>query len=88
MPTYVYKAVDTGEEFEYKQSMKDNALEFWPEDVEGFDPENPKKVVRKIGGNIGVIFNGSGFYQTDYKSSSAPSDSAASCSGPSCASTN
>lgn len=75
MPIYVYKAVETGEEFEYKQSINDKALETWPEDVPGYNADNPQKVVRKIGSGIGVVFNGSGFYQTDYKTSGKDSKS-------------
>ena len=66
MPTYVYKCRETGEEFEYSQSINDDPLEYWPEDVPGFDPDNPKKVFRKISSNIGVMLKGSGFYETDY----------------------
>ena len=68
MPIYVYKDIENGEEFEYKQSIKDDALEYWPEDVKGYDANNPRKVIRKVGGNIGVVLKGSGFYETDYKS--------------------
>lgn len=67
MPTYTYKAKVTGEIFEYRQSINDKPLQYWPVDVPGFDPDNPKEVERIISQNVNVIFNGKGFYQTDYK---------------------
>jgi predicted nucleic acid-binding Zn ribbon protein len=77
MPTYIYKCDDTGEEFEYLQSINSKPLEFWPQDVKGYDPNKPKKVHRKIGTGIGVVLKGTGFYETDYvrKSSSSESNS-------------
>lgn len=93
MPTYTYKS-DSGEYFDYRQSINDEPLEFWPKDVPGYDPENPKKVKRAIAKNVNVLFNGSGFYETDYKKSSGSSSetksdaSAAACSPASCACVN
>jgi predicted nucleic acid-binding Zn ribbon protein len=74
MPTYVYICDDTGEEFEYIQGINSYPLEFWPKDVEGFDPKKPKKVRRKIGTGIGVMLKGTGFYETDYVKKSGGSD--------------
>ncbi|GAB5466384.1 MAG: hypothetical protein Kapaf2KO_18200 [Candidatus Kapaibacteriales bacterium] len=68
MPTYVYIDTDNGEMFEYKQSMNDKPLEFWPEDVPGYDAEKPRPVRRKVGGGTGFILKGSGWYKTDYTS--------------------
>jgi putative FmdB family regulatory protein len=62
MPTYEYECLDCGNQFEAVQSMKDPHL-----------TECPKckgKVQRKIGRGAGIIFKGSGFYQTDYRSDS------------------
>ncbi len=60
MPTYDYKCSHCGILFEEVQSMKDPMLIKCPKC--GKDT-----LVRLIGGG-GVIFKGSGFYQTDYKS--------------------
>ena len=67
MPTYEYQCTKCEQEFEYFQSIK----------------EEPKTVCEKCGGNLvkllsggtGLIFKGSGFYITDYKSSGAPAES-------------
>jgi putative FmdB family regulatory protein len=62
MPTYEYECLECGNQFEAVQSMKDPRL-----------TECPKckgKVQRKIGRGAGIIFKGSGFYQTDYRSDS------------------
>ena len=64
MPTYEYVCEKCGEEFEVFQSMKDDRLEDCPQDsCDG-------KVRRKIGTGAGIIFKGSGFYETDYRSES------------------
>lgn len=70
MPTYIYKIKNTDKTFEYKQSIKDEPLKFVPEDVDGFDKNNPLEVERVLTSNVNFIFNGTGFYQTDYKNSS------------------
>jgi len=64
MPTYEYKCQDCGYTFEKFQSMKDKPLEKCPE-CNG-------KVQRLIGGGAGIIFKGSGFYATDYRSDNGP----------------
>lgn len=84
MPTYTYKAVDSGEVFDYRQSINDEALEYWPEDVPGYDPKNPKRVKRAIAKNVNVLFNGSGFYETDYKSPSKSADSSSESNANAC----
>ena len=61
MPTYEYQCTKCNEHFEYFQSIKDA----------------PKKTCEACGGDLtkllsagtGLIFKGSGFYITDYKSS-------------------
>jgi putative FmdB family regulatory protein len=65
MPTYEYKCQICGYSFEKFQSMKDKPLETCPE-CNG-------KVQRMIGGGAGIIFKGSGFYTTDYRSNNNPS---------------
>ncbi len=57
MPTYVYRRED-GTTFEVFQRISDDALET--------DPETGQPVQRVIGGGAGLIFKGSGFYETDY----------------------
>ena len=64
MPTYEYKCEKCGHHFEVFQSMKDDRLTDCPlEDCDG-------KVRRLIGTGAGIIFKGSGFYETDYRSDS------------------
>jgi putative FmdB family regulatory protein len=60
MPTYDYVCDNCGHEFEYFQSMSDERLTVCPEC-------NEKTVRRLIGSGAGIIFKGSGFYETDYK---------------------
>jgi len=62
MPTYEYKCLDCGDKFEVFQSMKDDALEEC-EKCHG-------RLKRLIGTGAGIIFKGSGFYATDYRSDS------------------
>jgi putative FmdB family regulatory protein len=63
MPTYDYECSSCGINFEMFQSMKDDPITECPE-CKG-------KVRRLIGGGMGIIFKGSGFYSTDHKRSSA-----------------
>ncbi len=76
MPTYDYECQTCGHQFEARQSMKDPHLTDCP--VEAC----PGPVKRKIGLGSGLIFKGSGFYITDYRSDSykaaAKKDSASS----------
>lgn len=62
MPTYEYicNNENCGHEFETFQSMKEDALTDCPECGE-------PTLKRKIGLGAGIIFKGSGFYETDYK---------------------
>ncbi len=66
MPTYDYKCLKCNKKFEIFQSMKDEPIKKCP-DCNG-------EVKRLIGTGAGAIFKGTGFYQTDYKNSSKPSD--------------
>lgn len=64
MPTYDYVCDTCGETFEIFQSIKDERLTECPK------PDCGGKVKRKIGTGAGIIFKGSGFYETDYRSES------------------
>ncbi len=73
MPTYQYKCLDCGHDFEMFQNMKEDPIK-----------ECPKcngNVKRLLGTGAGPIFKGSGFYHTDYKN--AKTESKASKSNPS-----
>ena len=64
MPNYDYQCQTCGHTFEVFQRMSDPKLEDCPEtDCVG-------KVKRLLGTGAGLIFKGSGFYQTDYRSDS------------------
>jgi putative FmdB family regulatory protein len=65
MPTYQYECAACGHAFEELQSMTDAKLTKCPKC-------GKKKLDRLIGGGSGMIFKGSGFYQTDYKNKPAP----------------
>lgn len=67
MPTYEYKCRSCEHQFEVIQSIKDDALSECPEC--GKD-----EAERQISGGGGLIFKGSGFYITDYRSASYKKD--------------
>jgi putative FmdB family regulatory protein len=60
MPTYQYECSACGHEFEELQSMTDAKLKKCPKCKKD-------KLNRLIGTGGGIIFKGTGFYQTDYK---------------------
>jgi len=60
MPTYDYRCTDCGHEFEVVQKMSARHLRKCPE-CAGI-------LKRLIGTGAGIIFKGSGFYETDYRS--------------------
>jgi putative FmdB family regulatory protein len=64
MPNYDYECRKCGKRFEVFQSMNAAKLTDCPEDA--CDGE----VKRLLGTGGGILFKGSGFYQTDYRSSS------------------
>jgi len=64
MPNYDYECQECGKRFEVFQSMNDAKL------TDCREPGCSGKVRRLLGTGGGVIFKGSGFYQTDYRSSS------------------
>ena len=68
MPTYEYECEKCKKGFEIVQSMKDDALKTCPKDRCRMKTWGKGKVKRKIGAGAGLIFKGSGFYITDYRS--------------------
>jgi len=68
MPTYEYMCSKCGHAFEKVQSIKANALTVCPREVCPRKPWGKGKVLRRIGLGGGLIFKGSGFYETDYRS--------------------
>lgn len=62
MPTYDYRCDACGHEFDAFQSIMDGAIKKCPK------CKKPK-LRRLIGAGAGIIFKGSGFYETDYKRS-------------------
>lgn len=76
MPTYLYKCAECGHRFEHVQGFRDDPLEVCP------DCGGP---TRRVIGNVGVAFKGSGFYRTDSRADKAkkpkkPAESAKSSS--------
>lgn len=67
MPTYDYVCSACGHRFEEFQSMTAKALRKCP-------ACKKSALERLIGAGAGVIFKGSGFYQTDYRGASYSSD--------------
>lgn len=87
MPTYDYRCEACGHEFEKFQSMTEKLIRKCPEC-------GKLSLKRLFGTGGGIIFKGSGFYETDYKkktepkkssegaSPSAPSQGGGSCNPP------
>jgi len=69
MPTYEYKCEECGKSLEIFQSIKDSPLKKCPYCMKD-------KLKRQIGSGAGIIFKGSGFYCTDYRSDSYKKGSA------------
>jgi putative FmdB family regulatory protein len=70
MPTYEYACEKCGHEFEVFQSIAAPALKICPADHCARKKWGRGKVKKKIGGGAGLLFKGSGFYITDYRSES------------------
>ena len=68
MPTYEYECQRCGHTFERFQSITEEKLKRCPE-CRG-------KLKRLLGTGAGIIFKGSGFYETDYKRKSSGNGSA------------
>ncbi len=70
MPTYDYICDACGHEHEAFQSMSAKPLKKCPDC-------GKNKLVRQIGTGAGIIFKGSGFYETDYRSEGYKKDAKA-----------
>jgi len=68
MPTYEYVCDKCGLHFDKFQSISAKALTVCPEDVCEQKRWGKGKVKRTISAGAGLIFKGSGFYITDYRS--------------------
>jgi putative FmdB family regulatory protein len=64
MPTYEYKNIETGEVYEFKQSMRDDAYTQHPE---------TGAAIKRIVSVPGIAFKGSGFYANDSRASASRS---------------
>ncbi|MBI5150923.1 MAG: zinc ribbon domain-containing protein [Candidatus Omnitrophica bacterium] len=65
MPTYEYECSACGHTLEVLQSISDKKLKKCPKC-------GKLRLNRLIGTGSGIIFKGTGFYETDYKKKSAP----------------
>jgi putative FmdB family regulatory protein len=70
MPTYEYSCEKCGKTFEVSQSMRDPPFRECPKEVCRQKKWGHGKVKRLLGSGAGLIFKGSGFYITDYRSKS------------------
>jgi len=70
MPTYEYRCKSCGHEFEEFQTMSSDPLIMCPKCAQ-------PTLKRLMSSGVGLIFKGSGFYQTDYKKSNTSSSSGA-----------
>ena len=68
MPTYEYSCRKCGQTFEAFQSMRDEPFRECPKDLCRLPKWGHGKVKRLLGTGAGLIFKGSGFYITDYRS--------------------
>ena len=72
MPTYEYRCKSCDHGFDIVQSFSDDALTTCP--------ECGQETLKKVFGNVGIAFKGSGFYKTDSRSGSSSSSSGSSSS--------
>jgi putative FmdB family regulatory protein len=85
MPTYEYHCEKCDQNFDAFQSMKDQAFEVCPKELCRRKRWGKGQVKRLLGTGAGLLFKGSGFYATDYRSSgykeSAKKESGSSADG-------
>ena len=68
MPTYEYVCEKCGHEFETFQSISAEPLKNCPQDLCAQKKWGRGRVKKKISSGAGLLFKGSGFYITDYRS--------------------
>ena len=68
MPTYEYACAKCGQEFEFFQSMKDKPLTTCPKEKCAQKRWGKGRVKKLMSTGAGLLFKGSGFYITDYRS--------------------
>ena len=68
MPTYEYVCEKCGHQFEQIQPISASPLTVCPKAHCSQKPWGKGKVKRAISGGAGLLFKGSGFYITDYRS--------------------
>jgi putative FmdB family regulatory protein len=68
MPTYEYHCAKCEHTFEAFQSMRDQPFRVCPKELCRLPKWGRGKVKRLLGTGAGIIFKGSGFYVTDYRS--------------------
>jgi putative FmdB family regulatory protein len=85
MPTYEYACEKCGHHFEKVQSIKDQPLAVCPKELCKLKKWGKGRVKKQLSAGAGLIFKGSGFYITDYRSenykASAKKESAAASGG-------
>jgi putative FmdB family regulatory protein len=70
MPTYEYSCQKCGQNFDAFQSMRDQPFRECPKNLCRLSKWGHGKVKRLLGTGAGLLFKGSGFYITDYRSDS------------------
>ena len=70
MPTYEYSCEKCGKNFDAFQSMRDEPFRECPQEKCQLEEWGHGTVKRLLGTGAGLIFKGSGFYITDYRSNS------------------
>ncbi len=70
MPTYEYSCMKCGQNFDAYQSMRDEPFKECPRELCRMEKWGHGQVKRLLGTGAGLIFKGSGFYITDYRSKS------------------
>jgi putative FmdB family regulatory protein len=68
MPTYEYICEKCGHEFETSRSISAAPLKICPENLCARKKWGRGKVKKKVSAGTGLLFKGSGFYITDYRS--------------------
>ena len=68
MPTYEYICEKCGHEFEAVRSISAKPLRICPQELCARKKWGRGRVTKKISAGTGLLFKGSGFYITDYRS--------------------